>query len=43
MTVICGIKNCDSEMRRPQAVKSVRWTDLSVERAELERGAKVYM
>jgi len=39
MTTIDGIKNCDSE-QRPVRGKSVQWTDLSFERAELGRGAK---
>ena len=39
MTTIYGIKNCDSEAR-PVRGKSVQWTDLNAERAELGRGAK---
>jgi hypothetical protein len=40
MTTIYGIKNCDTiSGPRPVRGKSVRWTDLSGERAELRRGA----
>ena len=41
MTTIYGIKNCDTMSEpRPGRGKSVRWTDLSGERAEHERGAR---
>jgi hypothetical protein len=40
MATIYGIKNCDTLSEpRPFRGKSVQWTDLSGERAELRRGA----